>query len=120
MRAIARHLAMTASAVHHYFPSRQALLDGMFPRLTMREQIIIRISLRERCALTLAFLRGLQRILATAFYAAGRGFESCRARWSGGCQDLRRRGGEPKRSQSEYGGSHDAGFFKQAVLSHPI
>ena len=29
MRAIARHLAMTASAVHYYFPSRQALLDAL-------------------------------------------------------------------------------------------
>ena len=28
MRAIARHLAITASAVHYYFPSRQALLDA--------------------------------------------------------------------------------------------
>jgi AcrR family transcriptional regulator len=28
-RAIARHLAMTASAVHYYFPSRQALLDAL-------------------------------------------------------------------------------------------
>src|SRR5260370_37032722 len=29
MRAIARHLAMTASAVHYYFPSHQALLDAL-------------------------------------------------------------------------------------------
>jgi AcrR family transcriptional regulator len=29
MRAIARHLAMTASAVHYYFPSRQALLEAL-------------------------------------------------------------------------------------------
>ena len=29
MRAIARHLAITASAVHYYFPSRQALLDAL-------------------------------------------------------------------------------------------
>jgi AcrR family transcriptional regulator len=29
MRAIARQLAMTASAVHYYFPSRQALLDAL-------------------------------------------------------------------------------------------
>lgn len=29
MRAIARHLDMTASAVHYYFPSRQALLDAL-------------------------------------------------------------------------------------------
>ena len=29
MRAIARHLAMTASAVHYYFPSRQALIDAL-------------------------------------------------------------------------------------------
>ena len=29
MRAIARDLAMTASAVHYYFPSRQALLDAL-------------------------------------------------------------------------------------------
>jgi len=29
MRAIARHLAMTASAVHYYFPSRQALLVAL-------------------------------------------------------------------------------------------
>jgi AcrR family transcriptional regulator len=29
MRSIARHLAMTASAVHYYFPSRQALLDAL-------------------------------------------------------------------------------------------
>ncbi|HJY58466.1 MAG TPA: helix-turn-helix domain-containing protein [Streptosporangiaceae bacterium] len=28
MRAIARHLAMTASAVHYYLPSGQALLDA--------------------------------------------------------------------------------------------
>ena len=27
--AIARHLAMTAPAVHYYFPSRQALLDAL-------------------------------------------------------------------------------------------
>jgi AcrR family transcriptional regulator len=29
IRAIARHLAMTAPAVHYYFPSRQALLDAL-------------------------------------------------------------------------------------------
>jgi AcrR family transcriptional regulator len=29
LRAIARHLGMTASAVHYYFPSRQALLDAL-------------------------------------------------------------------------------------------
>jgi AcrR family transcriptional regulator len=29
MRAIARDLGMTASAVHYYFPSRQALLDAL-------------------------------------------------------------------------------------------
>lgn len=29
VRAIARHLAMTAPAVHYYFPSRQALLDAL-------------------------------------------------------------------------------------------
>ena len=29
MRAIARHLATTASAGHYYFPSRQALLDAL-------------------------------------------------------------------------------------------
>src|ERR1700683_10442 len=29
MRGIARHLAMTASAVQYYFPSRQALLDAL-------------------------------------------------------------------------------------------
>ena len=29
LRAIARHLAMTAPAVHYYFPSRQALLDAL-------------------------------------------------------------------------------------------
>jgi AcrR family transcriptional regulator len=29
MRAIARHLAMTASAVHYYFPSHQALLNAL-------------------------------------------------------------------------------------------
>ncbi|MDQ2839400.1 MAG: TetR/AcrR family transcriptional regulator [Actinomycetota bacterium] len=29
MRAIARHLDMTASAVHYYFPSRQALLQAL-------------------------------------------------------------------------------------------
>jgi AcrR family transcriptional regulator len=29
MRAIARHLAITATAVHYYFPSRQALLDAL-------------------------------------------------------------------------------------------
>jgi len=29
MRAIARHLATTASAVHYYFPGRQALLDAL-------------------------------------------------------------------------------------------
>ena len=32
MRAIARHLAMTASAVHYYFPSHQALLDALIQR----------------------------------------------------------------------------------------
>ena len=29
LRAIARELGMTASAVHYYFPSRQALLDAL-------------------------------------------------------------------------------------------
>jgi AcrR family transcriptional regulator len=29
MRAIARQLAMTASAVHYYFPSHQTLLDAL-------------------------------------------------------------------------------------------
>jgi AcrR family transcriptional regulator len=29
LRAIARHLDMTASGVHYYFPSRQALLDSL-------------------------------------------------------------------------------------------
>jgi AcrR family transcriptional regulator len=29
MRAIARHLAIMASAVHYYFPSHQALLDAL-------------------------------------------------------------------------------------------
>ena len=44
----------------------------------------------------------------TTFLAAGRGFESCRARWSEACVGLRRRGGEPKGSHSEQSGSHDA------------